>query len=281
MPAVEPIGIKRVVIAGYTDYLDYFATPAEYDQQHYEGGFTMYGRASWTFVRERLLELAAALAGGVPAPAPVDYDDNQGVHVSEATYGEGEPEGKAVSQPEDAERLEHPSFAWRSGANGIDRPVDRAFVKVQRRERTKRWKTVADDLGLEIAWSSDESGAYVAYWEPSLHARKGTYRFVVKAKRYQLVSDTFRLSPSTALVPTVVDGAVELRYPEAVEDEDWTDRAAAAVGGIVNFAVGKTRVRIRHHRTARFEIPKGEDVTIPVGAARDRWGNSNGEDADL
>ncbi len=44
---------KRVLVQGYTgDYAGYFTTPPEYDQQHYEGSSTIYGRNTAAHLRQ-------------------------------------------------------------------------------------------------------------------------------------------------------------------------------------------------------------------------------------
>ena len=163
--AVTGSGINHVVIVGYAgDYLSYFTTPAEYEQQAYEGGFTLYGRYSSLVLQETLVGLAKDLVGGQPAPAPYPYDPNQGVHVTGATYGSGATNATATGQPVAAVHLGHTSFAWDGGADGIDRPVDRAFVAVQRARDgaatagEAALDAVTDDLGVQILWSSDADG---------------------------------------------------------------------------------------------------------------------------
>ena len=47
-------------------------------------------------------------------------------------YGPGATTATATSQPTAAVHLGHTAFGWTGGANGIDRPVDRAFVTIQR-----------------------------------------------------------------------------------------------------------------------------------------------------
>ena len=74
-----------------------------------------------------------------------------------------------------------------------------------------RWRTADTDLGLRILWRVDddkpklsgvprfrrgEAGSYTARWEPALSAPTGRYRFVVTARRYRLVSRSFRLRPA-------------------------------------------------------------------------------------
>lgn len=106
------------------------------------------------------------------------------------------------------------------GQRGYDRPVDQAFVTIQRRGAHRRWHHVTSDLGLQIIWSVDANGVYTARWEVPLSQATGTYRFVITAKRYHVASKPFGVSPSTAL--TVEDG--KLAYPPAVVNHDITYR---------------------------------------------------------
>ena len=122
--AVGGSGIRHVDIVGYAgDYLNYFTTPAEYEQQAYEGGFTMYGEYSSLILRDTLVGLAKDLVTGRPAPTPYSYDPNQGVHVTSAGYGSGAPSGTATAQPGGAVRLGHAWLCGRAAAptESIDR----------------------------------------------------------------------------------------------------------------------------------------------------------------
>jgi neutral ceramidase len=271
--AVNGSSIKRVVIVGYANgYTDYFTTPAEYEIQAYEGGSTVYGKNSSLVLRDTLVQLARRLVSGQPAPAPYPYDPNQGVHVAAASYGDGAGHGTITDEPSDAERLAHATFTWNGGANGIDRPVDRAFVTVERLV-ARRWVAYTDDLGLQIAWQSDANGHYTASWEPPLSAPAGTYRFVVTAKRHTLTSRSFAVAPAHTLTLTVVGGDVELRYPVARENQDWDYRPSVATGGEVAFVVdGRLLVE-----RPPFPVPPGASVVIPAGGARDQWANVNGQ----
>jgi hypothetical protein len=50
---------KEVLFLGLSnEYLAYFATPEEYNAQHYEGGFTLYGEASVPYITSQLGKLA-------------------------------------------------------------------------------------------------------------------------------------------------------------------------------------------------------------------------------
>jgi len=54
-----------------------------------------------------------------------------------------------VSQPGSTVRFNRATFRWRGGQRGIDRPVGRAFVSIERRSG-RRWVPVTNDLGLRI-----------------------------------------------------------------------------------------------------------------------------------
>ena len=279
-----PHGVTHAVVSGLTnEYIQYITTPAEYGQQHYEGGSTLYGTNEATFLQERYVELAKALATGGAAPAPVSQDDSFGIHANGPAYPAGAASGTITAQPPaTVGRLGHATFNWSGGADGHDRPVDRAFVSAQRRVG-KRWRTLETDLGLTMLWRVDASGHYRLTWEVPIAAPAGTYRFVITATRYRLTSRTFRVAPARTLIVTRVSAApgrvaVRLGYPAPVVNVDLTARPAAASGGVVRFVVGGHSVTVRRKRGTTFSVavPAGASVSIPAGAARDRAGNVNG-----
>jgi neutral ceramidase len=211
--AIAGSGVNHVVIVGYAgDYLSYFTTPSEYEQQAYEGGFTLYGEYSSLVLQSTLVELAKDVISGQPAPTPYPYDPNDGVHNTSATYSPGASTATATSQPTAAVHLGHTAFGWTGGANGIDRPVDRGFVTIQRVVK-RRWVGVSNDLGMTILWSSDANGNYVAHWEVPLTAPAGRYRFLITAKSYRLISHTFTVTPGAILTPHVSGTTVTLATP--------------------------------------------------------------------
>ena len=121
------------MFVGYAnEYLSYFTTPAEYEQQAYEGGFTLYGKDSNSSCAMRWWASPVAWSPARPRPAPYAYDPNNGVHPTAAAYGAGPSTATAGPQPARTFRLGHATFSWHGGANGIDRPVDAPFVTVQR-----------------------------------------------------------------------------------------------------------------------------------------------------
>lgn len=278
--AVAGSGVERVVIAGLVnEFVLYFTTPEEYDRQHYEGGNTHFGRLSSVLIRDELARMAGTLVRGEPAPPPADFDPTNGVRVDGPAYPDGAASAALIAQPARAySRLERAEVSWQGGPRGYDRPVERAFVTVER-HTPRAWVRADDDLGLNMLWRVDSAGRHAARWEIPLDAPVGTYRFVVTGKRYRLVSGTFGVQRTRALRAAASGpAAVILEYPAAVRDVDLTFRPQYADGGVVAFRVGErtTRIGRRAGRVFRISSPPGVAVTVPAGAARDRWGNVNG-----
>jgi neutral ceramidase len=292
--AARGAGVDRVVIAGYAnEYASYFTTPEEYGAQHYEGGTTVYGPASGPFVTASLADLAGRLARGEPAPAPHPFDPIMGLRPTARPYPTGAARGRALAQPRTTARLGHALFRWRGGAAGTDRPLDRPFVRVQR-ETTSGWRTVDTDLGLRILWRVGEPmlvgiprfrpgapGTYTASWEPALSAPAGRHRFLVTARRYRLASRPFRLVAARSLRVSLERSGrlvvLRLGYPAARTGRDLTARPRWVHRGraVVRLAGRRLEVPIRGGR-ATISAEPGGSVTVPRGAAGDRFGNRNG-----
>jgi neutral ceramidase len=276
--ATKGAGITRAIISGIAnEYIQYLTTPEEYQRQHYEGGSTLFGKNESLLLQAADVDLAKALADGKPAPTPFAFDPTNGVKPTGPAFPDGAERGRAQAQPQAVERLERAEFKWSGGVRGYDRPVDSKFVTIQKRGRDKRWHHVTDDLGLQIIWSVDGTGLYTAKWEVPLSAQPGNYRFVVSAKKYQLSSKAFAVAPSQALEAKQADGVVRLAYPKPVVNVDITYRPEfASGGGTARFLVdGKPRV-VKATKGGGFRFPAGTKVELPAGAARDRYGNTNG-----
>jgi hypothetical protein len=192
--ALRGTGVTHALIGGLAfDYIQYITTPAEYGAQSYEGGSTLFGRNSATFLQERLAELGAAMKDGKAAPAPYPLDVSYGVKPDGPAFGAGAPSGTITAQPAaTVARGGTVRLAWTGGGRGADRPVDRAFIVAERRS-AGRWRTVDTDLGLDMLWRVDDAGHYTLTWDVPASAKAGTYRLRVTASRYGLVSGTFRV----------------------------------------------------------------------------------------
>lgn len=179
-------------------------------------------------------------------------------------------------------RLGRIAFSWRGGPRGFDRPLDRAFITVQRHIRRRRWSAVVNDLGNQILWTVDSGGVYRAVWQVPLGAHVGRYRFLITANRYHLTSRSFVVVRSRGLTlhPIVAKRgrvAVALGYPPAMLaselDTDLTDRPAFANGGTVIFKVGRRRITVRRRAGVIFTVRAPVGKRITVLSARDRYGN--------
>ncbi len=280
----ESTGMDRVVVSGLAgEFIQYLTTPEEYDRQHYEGGSTLYGPLSSNLLRQELVELSRRLVSGEPAQAAYPLDPTNGVSPDGPPYDPGAATGTATEQPAGAvRRFEQAAFGWRGAPYGLDRPLGRAFVVVQRRNGG-RWHSVDSDLGLGMLWKVDGEGAYRALWEVPRTAATGRYRLQVRAERYRLTSRSFRVRRARTLTVRQVAApagqvAVALDYPAAVRDRDLRHRPSSASGGAVRFKVGDRTVVVRQQRGTVFTVdaPPGAAVRISPGAARDRHGNVNG-----
>jgi neutral ceramidase len=309
-------GMPAIISGLANEYASYFTTPEEFDQQHYEGAASIYGRASAVALQEALVQLASALASGQPAPAPYEFDPTNGASPAGDEFPQGADSATPVTQPEGGSRLGRIEFSWRGGPRGFDRPLDSAFVTVQRRitvrtgrKRAKgrrggapvftgrvrhRWVKADSDLGKRIIWRVDGQGNHTARWEPALSAKTGLHRFVVTGNRYRLVSNTFTLSRLASLAIARAEApsgqaAITLDYPPAVAHQDVGDppgdflasltyRPQFAPSGTATVTVGgeKRRVKARDG-VFTFPVTAGQTVVVGKGAARDRYGNRNDE----
>jgi hypothetical protein len=282
MDATAGAGVSRVVIAGLAnEYLSYFTTPEEYEQQHYEGGSTLYGRYSSNLLMAMAADLSHRLVSGQPAPAPYAYDPTHGLSPDAPVFPPGATSATASAQPQTTPRLGHAVFKWNGGPRGLDRPLDAPFVTVRRRVGDQ-WQTVTDDLGLQILWGADDQGAYQASWEVPRDALPGTYELLVTANRYQLESAPFSVAPTSSLtlkqIPSSPGTArIEFDYPAAVANEDFTYRPPTTDGGSLTVSVGGQRLTIgAQNGTFAVPAPPGTQVSVDPGGARDAYANLNG-----
>jgi len=292
-----PEAVSDVAVVGLAnEYNGYFTTPEEYDQQHYEGGHTTFGKHSEALLRSTYVDLAADLgtAGeGTTGQTPTSDDDSP----SDVSVGPrvdppaGRPSVGSLTQGPDAsvERLSTVTVEWSGGPEGRDRPLGDPFVHVER-VREDEYETVATDLGLGFVWTVDD-GKYTARYEIPRALPTGTYRLRVTGTGYELPTEGFVVEPSTDLrlqgVERVTDDGesrlvFHAQYPPPDPDRHLRHRPVQPRGGTVAFAVDGTE------RTATWDtdaeawtapadgVADGATVTVPAAGLEDGDGNRSG-----
>jgi neutral ceramidase len=263
-------GVGRVVVSGLAgEFIQYLTTPEEYDRQHYEGGSTLYGPLSSNLLRGELAELSRLLVSGEPAQGAYPFDPTNGVAPDAPPFDQGPAAATIAGEPAGPyERFQRVPFSWRGGAFGVDRPLDRPFVRIVR-VTDGGSSTVDSDLGLGMLWKVDDQGAYQALWEIPRQLTAGRYRVVVTANRYRLESQPFDVVPASTLTLRRVEGGVTLDYPSAVRDRDLRHRPPSASGGTVQYVESGNTVTVSQERGTVFAVPAGAEII----AAQDRYGN--------
>ncbi len=288
-------GVRSVAISGLAnEYQGYFTTPEEYAWQAYEGGQTNFGKYSANLLVEQTGLLAASMAEGRPAPPAYDFDPTNGLQPDTTPFPDGAEQGEVLDQPVPVTRLGRAAFSWRGGARGTDRPLDRAFVNVQRRV-DGGWRRVHDDLGTTIEWRvagneqvplgaryamEAHEGRYTTHWEVPLDTIPGDYRFVVKAKQYRLASAAFPVSRGSLLSVAPVrapegKASFTLTYPQPDPYVDLTWRPQVASGTAVTVLVDGATVVVSPSRRDVFTVDAapGDLVVVPGHTVGDPYGN--------
>ena len=283
-----PSGVREPVVIGLANnYMGYLTTPEEYEMQHYEGGHTVFGIYTSFVVRDSLVALSRALASGQPAPEP-DAPPALG-GTDPGAFPQGDAEGAVVEEPAIAvTRLDTVSVAWSGTANGVDRPVDRPFVAVERLVRG-RWRASDSDLGLAFIWR-EEGGSYYARWEVPTSQPPGAHRLRIRSSTYDLKSRAFSVRRSTGLRVRGVlarrsKGRTRLivvaQNPPPDPERAILWRPITPSGGKAVLRLGKRRLVGRWDRrrlawvaTVPGRVRKGRRITVV--RARDGFGNRTG-----
>lgn len=212
--ALKPMGVKYVVIAGYSNgYGGYVTTPEEYEAQRYEGASNLFGARSLNLQLQVYSQLCAALRDGKPAPdgaqvpdtlawpqkdlqTDVVFDDTPaGKHFGDVIIGP-----KTSYQPGDTVTVE---FAGAMPKNSY-RTMD-TFLTVEQKVDGE-WTRIRDDDDWDTAfqWKRDGIAASVVTitWQIPKGQAKGTYRIgyfgdkkalLVKPKPFEGYSAAFKV----------------------------------------------------------------------------------------
>ena len=295
--AAAPDGVDDAAVLGLTnDYVGYFTTPEEYDEQHYEGGHTVFGKWSSLLAIEGSRQLVDALATGSDAPPPdVDpflfpYPPPGGAG---GNVGAGADSGEIQAQPAcEVARMDVVEVTWTGGTQGSDRPVDGPFVLLEREGQDGSWTAVDSDLGDAFTWTSEDD-LYWARHDIAPDRPLGTYRLRITAARYELATEPFEVVASRALVVrgvegTAVAGGTRLVFraqnPAPDPDRHLRYREQVPTGGALAFTHGdgQQETAVWQADVAGWTAEVAGDVTAVVtadGAFTDGAGNRSGAGA--
>ncbi len=251
-----PAGVREPVVVGLTnDYLGYFTTPEEHEMQHYEGGHTVFGVWTSTLMRQSFEALATSMRDGKPAPAPSVAGGLGDATDAAPKVGDGGVKGVLSTQPAtDVQRFDVVDLGWTGAPEGVDRPADKAFIAVERREGDT-WRRVDSDLGLSISWREVSEGAYAARYDVPGDIPAGSYRLRVTSAQYDLPSDPFNVAADDDLTPLGVTrqrlkgGRTRLVLKAQVPAPDPKRairyRAISPQGGRATLRLGRLTLRAR------------------------------------
>ena len=208
---------QTVVYNGNTNaYASYMTSPEEYEKQHYEGGFTLFGINQLGAVMqetERLVSLIQKQTSGRQdgdpewvrdRPQIIDSDDilrkriqSPNSYTLAGTHF-GQLIGKMPVSVQSGNDLE---LSFRIA--GLNRPemLNRSYFYIQRYlSAVEKWVTVADDSSLSTWFQSRGSKSYAkidTMWKIPSTAVPGVYRYVVQCimQKGKTVRPVYAYSP--------------------------------------------------------------------------------------
>lgn len=298
-----PDDVTDVSVVGIANgYNGYFTTPAEYDQQYYEGGHTVFGKYTSLLVRNAHAEIAGDVAAdesGGSGDSGGGYGQGSLPTSEPAPVGQVAPSGELTAQPADAvERMETVTLAWQGGPLGRDRPVGEPFVTLERQD-ADGWAAAASDLGLGFVWREEPlgSGQYSVRYDVPPDLPTGSYRLRIRSPGYDLRSREFEVQPSTGLRPrgltheSLGDGAARLtlvaQNPEPDPERNLRTRDVQPTGGTATLVVDGREVEAEWDPDADgwvatvAGVEEGDKVTLPAGGLVDGIGNRSGDESVL
>ena len=229
---------------------------------------------------------------GLPNPDPQGSISGGATGEAPVLTGDGGVAGAITVQPAaKVHRMETVSLEWEGGSGGNDRPLDTAFLTLQR-EVGDSWLPVATDLDIGFQWWF-ESDTYHAVYDVVPELATGTYRLRVTSGSYLLDSDPFEVVASRRLIVRGVEAKVDdggtvfsfhASNPAPDPDRNLWDRDRVPTGGSLTFRLQPggedlTAVYDTITRTwvARVDgVAVGSDVVVPDSGLTDGWGNTSG-----
>lgn len=292
--AAAPEGVEDLAVVGVANgYRGYFTTPEEYDQQHYEGGHTVFGKYSSLAMENALVDLTADLAGEETGKVP---PAGTGPESPAAPVGQSGTEPTITDDvPETVERMETVTVGWEGGPAGQDRPVGEPLV-VLKREEEDSWEAGATDLDIGFVWREHEAGTYTARYDVPPGLPTGTYRLRIRTAGGTVASSPVEVVPSTELLvrgirlePKAEQStvAVVAQNPPPDPDRSLRTRPQRPTGGTVTLVVDGTAREATWDGTAEAwtvtvdGVAAGDEATVPAGGLVDGHGNRSGAETAL
>ena len=306
--------VRDALVVGLAQaYRGYFTTPEEYDQQHYEGGHTVFGRYTSLLVEQCHARLAARLADGDGQPGGVCRDGPSTGPVDDRTAAGSVQQGGAsatapvrrppadVPAPVGAHRgrcrarlLDTPSgriprfetfeLSWSAPRRGRARPVGEAMVVLERRLAGDSWTVVDDDLAGGFVWH--QSGRRVtAHYEVPGDLTTGSYRVTVLGPRRPVSTEQFEVvaSDGLRLLGVEADGdtlVFSAQNPTPDPQRLLRRRERQPSGGCVRFRIaGLTQEAAWDPETGGWRAPVTtvpSHIDVPAGGLVDAAGNRSG-----
>lgn len=186
--AAEDAGIQTdsVLLLGLTNgYIDYVATPEEYDLQFYEGSSTLFGPYTATVLQDALARLAATIPDpGTPSPPASVPDAVVFPSPSRSILPPLGLRSESVRRQIDVGwRGDILVARWNDHRPGSLNPSDGPVLVVERLVNG-RWDATTwdDDHELEVRWM--EGHSWEARWTPCIRVA-GAYRVVLLERHAQ------------------------------------------------------------------------------------------------
>ena len=236
----RPAQAKHVLLIGLAnEYIGYFATPEEYDAQHYEGAMTLYGPNSGPFLAHRLAALARLAVDEPSLPTSWSYaylpgsattENFEPKKVGSAPYFKDDGIADLITRNTatgSEVRRDLPVYCWRDAMPRLEdvagSPCKRSNPEVSVESKAAGdmiWKRVDAAGGLEIVSvvtgvGKDATGTYHTDWcavwlgapdhLESVHTTD--FRFSVKS-----LDDLAPPSASFSLIDSEPDGWADQRF---------------------------------------------------------------------
>ena len=244
--ARSPAGVADALVVGLANnYTGYYTTPEEYDQQHYEGGHTVFGLWSGNLIVQTHTALTSAMAAGTLAPPPAAAPPEGTTDPGTPPSGDGGVAGTLDAGPSPpVERMRTFEIVWHGGLRGQDRPVGAPFLVLERQQADGSWTLVDSDLGFAFVWR-ETGGEYHARYDVARDFALGTYRVRIVSARYTLTTAPFDVLPSSGLrvrgftAARIAGGRTRLDFvaqnPPPDPGRDILSRPKSPEGGVLRF----------------------------------------------